>query len=1096
MPVTEAELAQVRRIHLPSVELSRLEAGYLRVEHVATPSLIVAGVAASLRTFKGKVRRIQVTLNSGQLLIAGAGIEEDLFAAAVFELEASDFGLDGDMLFFSRRHRWQKHPNLPPTDLLAYRNVVRESWSSGLTLVAETTDNNGRSITKGLRPPQIGALHSLAAHWTVEGGAALVVMPTGTGKTEVMLASIIMQQPQRALVLVPSDSLRIQTFEKVRTLGVLPDSPILAVQCRRPIAGLLEHAPADENAIAVMQVCNVVVSTVAMLAALPTLLLRRLLAEFDVVYFDEAHHLPAGTWLRIKDNLKSQRIVQFTATPFRFDGLRIPGRIIYNFPLRIAQKQGYFRPIKFLEVNETDAQVADREIANRAVEQWRLDTAAGLNHLILARAETKERADSLFSTIYSPLFPDLNPIVIHTGIPGRREKLKAIKEGRHKVVVCVDMFGEGYDLPSLKIAAMHEVHGSLAITLQFTGRFTRSGENIGSATLIANIADVKVNEAIEDLYAEDADWNELIPALSSKAIQSEMDFAAFLSGMSHDRDHGDGSFDLNILRPKTSTVIYNAATFNYRAFRKGLKKGTMVEHSWPSTDRRLLVFVTKTKPPIDWAIIKETTNEVWDIFVLHYDAVRQLLFIHSSQKGTLHGDIAKAVSGDNAQLVSGERMFRAFHGVQRLVFHNVGLYGRGSLRFRMYTGLDVGEAISPTQQLGSTKSNLFAVGYENGQRVSVGASQKGRVWAMSSSSIPDWQAWCGAVADKIRDDRIGTNAFLQHTLVPQEIIELPSDEVLSLLLPDEWFGVFEENARVLAAGLEIPLIQLGISSWTRVDSRLLKFTVAWDGDATAEFEIRWGVTGSELGISQVAGPSVEIRHEASSASLASFFQENPPVLFLMDGSEIRGRLYFKRPDAVQFTYARESIKQVEWGATPITVESKWRNGEQRASSVQGHFLGVLLTLNNSFVIDDDGSGESADIVEIEERGTDVMIKFFHCKFSGSDDAGSRAKDLYEVCGQAVRSARWVERPESLLRHLEKRESRLNGRPTRFEKGTIKELRALRKRLSHRRSKFEIAIVQPGLSAGSLSADHSAILGAADNYVREFTGRALVVYGSA
>ena len=41
----------------------------------------------------------------------------------------------------------------------------------------------------GLREPQIGALHAVLAHWTTRSTSpATVVMPTGTGKTETMLA--------------------------------------------------------------------------------------------------------------------------------------------------------------------------------------------------------------------------------------------------------------------------------------------------------------------------------------------------------------------------------------------------------------------------------------------------------------------------------------------------------------------------------------------------------------------------------------------------------------------------------------------------------------------------------------------------------------------------------------------------------------------------------------------------------------------------------------------------------------------------------------------------------------------------------------------
>src|SRR5205807_1975760 len=102
------------------------------------------------------------------------------------------------------------------------------------------------------------------------------------------------------------------------------------------------------------------------------------------------------SWERVHERLGMHRIVQFTATPFRMDGRRVPGRIIYQFPLRLAQQEGYFRPIKFLEVDESDQNEADRLIAARAVEQLRIDRANGLAHILLARADTREKARKLY----------------------------------------------------------------------------------------------------------------------------------------------------------------------------------------------------------------------------------------------------------------------------------------------------------------------------------------------------------------------------------------------------------------------------------------------------------------------------------------------------------------------------------------------------------------------------------------------------------------------------------------------------------------------------------------------------------------------------
>ena len=79
--------------------------------------------------------------------------------------------------------------------------------------------------------------------------------------------------------------------------------------------------------------------------------------------------------------------------------------------------------------------------------------------------------------------------------------VEAIKNGRHKVIVCVDMFGEGFDLPALKIAALHTVHKSLGVTLQFIGRFARTAAGVGPAIIGLNHRqqECRLSEAILEL---------------------------------------------------------------------------------------------------------------------------------------------------------------------------------------------------------------------------------------------------------------------------------------------------------------------------------------------------------------------------------------------------------------------------------------------------------------------------------------------------------------------------------------------------------------------------------------------------------------------
>lgn len=1098
MSVTEADVQVVNEISLPPHWSLDLKGRSLICSHLAFERNDSSCRASVLQTYRGNVSRLQVVLHSGEtVLIETQQRAVDLFEANDFILSCDDLTIADGQLCPLKKVQWVKHPFLPngaPNDI--YR-LARESWHDSPSFVEETRNSSQQILRRGLRPPQKGALHAVAAHWSVSAKPGVVVMPTGTGKTEVMLACMLMRQPVRLLVLVPSDALRRQTYVKFCHLGLLYELGAIPASALRPVVGRLEQAPSTED-LPVIRSCNVVVSTVAVLQGMPNEQLRTFLSEFDTVFFDEAHHVPAQSWERVFENLGNQRVLQFTATPFRLDGRRIPGRIVYNFPLRLAQEQGYFKTIRFSEAFALDAATADLQIADLAVSRLREDLSSGFNHILLARAETTQRAEQLFNEIYLPRYPEFSPVLIHSKVKGHKRLLEAVKSGQHKIVICVDMFGEGVDVPSLKIAALHDPYRSLGITLQFTGRFTRDANGIGQATVVANIADPRVSDAVEDLCAEDSDWNEIIPELSSRAIQSQVDFSDFLAAMERSTKGDEELFDLNVLRPKTSTVIFRTRTFSPAKFRKAVKKNSTVEREWRSRDKDLLIFVTRSKCQIEWATIREATDEIWNIYVLAFDEQKELLFIHSSQKGTLHHELAKAVGGEDAMLISGEKMFRVFSGLNRLIFHNIGLYNRGTrLRFRMYTGLDVGEAINPAVQAGATKSNLFAVGYDSGERISVGASDKGRIWSMSSSSIPDWRAWCQRVASKILDDSISASAFLTHTLIPKEASYLPAKELLSACFPIEWYSCEMEHASLIEDGEIRSLHSLGISKCYVADARCVMLEIGFEGGAPVTFKLSWGPREGQFTVDRVAGTRISVRAAGDELNLEEFFREHPPTVFFVDGSELTGPRMLEAGQTLEHTFDLDRIIVADWSGVDIRVESKWKTGVCRPQSIQAKLLNTLTLQDNMVVFDDDDAGEVADIVEIVDRGNEVICRFYHCKYSGGDDAGRRVNDLYEVCGQAVRSVRWTTDPNHLLGHLLDREKPdlLNGRGTRFEKGDVRCLVNLKKRLRKVRFHYEFFVVQPGIAKSTITPALSAVLGAANAFVLDTTGSHLTLLAS-
>jgi superfamily II DNA or RNA helicase len=221
------------------------------------------------------------------------------------------------------------------------------------------------------------------------------------------------------------------------------------------------------------------------------------------LFIDEVHHIKAPTRDAFKVRFAGKPILQFTATPFRNDGKLVDGKPIFTYPLRKAQAEGYFRPIRFKPIVEGFTALADVQIAAKAVEQLRSDLASGLDHLVMARTDDIKRATDVHS-IYKVAAPDLNPLPLHSRLTRAEANhaLNAIRTRKSRIIVCVDMLGEGFDLPQLKIAAIHDVHKSLAITLQFIVRFTRTLNEVGDATAIANIAAPGVEGSLRSLLSD------------------------------------------------------------------------------------------------------------------------------------------------------------------------------------------------------------------------------------------------------------------------------------------------------------------------------------------------------------------------------------------------------------------------------------------------------------------------------------------------------------------------------------------------------------------------------------------------------------------
>lgn len=938
---------------------------------------------------------------------------------------------------------------------------------------------------RGLRTPQLGAVHSVLGYWASSPSQpATVVMPTGTGKTDTMIALFAAARLQRLLVIVPTDALRTQLARKFETYGVLLAAGVLSEPVMRPVVGTVEHAfGSTDEAVEFAKRCNVIVSTVSALSASSEDIRRALVDECSHLFVDEAHHLAAAQWGGIRDYFAGRYVVQFTATPFRADGRHIGGRLIFAFPLREAQRQGYFSKIDYIPI--TDFADPDSSIARAAVDRLKADLAADFDHLLMARVKTIRRADEVIA-LYQAIAPELQPVKIHSGEtpPRRRAAFGAIERRDSRIIVCVDMLGEGYDLPSLKVAAIHDAHKTLPVTLQFIGRFARVViGKIGDASVVVSRPDPDYDESLRRLYADDADWNYIIRELAEAAVGAEQEVSDFEAGFGSSLPE---EVPIRALAPKMSTVVYHTtrAAWSPEAAAEVFGEDRLLTSSVAvNRQKNLAWFVTEERSPIRWGSLKTVEEIAHHLYVLYWDSERGLLYINSSNTDGVYKTLAEAVCGEDTEIIKGEVVYRVMAKVNRLVPTNVGLIDVRSRarRFSLHVGADVTEGFPTSEAQTKTKTNIFAYGYEDGGPVSFGGSLKGRVWSYRAAhSLLEWADWCDGVGQKLTDDSISVDAVMKDFIRPQLVRERPKLVLLSVDWPYELYTNTTDETLVEYNGSACTFVEAELDVTDHKTEGPVLFSVVapkWSADYEAMF--------TADGVSyRAVGTEAYLVNSKNKYPLSGLLTELGLKFYFEDETTIEHGGFLLRPPRNTPPFRKEKLSVLDWADVDIRKESQ--GAERDEASIQYRVVKHLLAEREwDVVIDDDGSGEAADVVALAVDDDGLLIKLVHCKFSSESEPGGRVADLYEVCGQAHKSVRWKRAPD-LIEHLIRRERNRQAKYGRvgFETGDEAKLRSLEYRVRALRSRLEIAVAQPGLSAARVSDSQLQLLACTEVYLHE------------
>lgn len=983
-------------------------------------------------------------------------------------------------------------PDVDVDQFLSDHEGVLASWSAGIRF----HQGQPASDARGFRRPQLGALHAVLAHWsTGSTEPATVVLPTGSGKSDTMIALLIAARLQRLLVIVPSDALRNQLADQFESLGVLARIEVLPGDAQSPSVGRVTGRPGTlAETAAFFEAAQVIISTPHALTAAPTDATRALYEACDAVFFDEAHHVQASTWTRIRNSFSGKKIVQFTATPFREDGQHIQGRFVYVFPLRQAQADRIYGKINYASVY--DLSDPDRAIARRATEVLDRDLAQGHDHLLMARCRSRADAERVHA-LYRSVAPGHNPVILHSAMSRRRqqEALRAVWTRQSRVIVCVDMLGEGFDLPQLKIAALHDPKRSLAPTLQFTGRFARVAAGTGDATVVASRTDRMYDRRLARLYGEDADWNLLIAEIADAATLKQESVSRF----EQDFNDAEARVATRAVSPKMSTVVYRTTCEEWspEAALEVFDPEDIITNPLPINHvANVMWFVMRSRSPVPWLEGTGIEDVAHALYVLHWDRGRGLLFINHSANEGVNTGLAKAVAGNDVQLIKGEQVFRAMGGMTRPIPTNVGvldIYSRAR-RFSMYAGSNVTDGLPASEEATKVQTNMFAVGFRDGERASVGVSLKGRIWSyLVADTILDWIGWCRELGERLLDERIDVREVKRNFIRPEVLSAWPEAVPLGAEWPMDLLISPPESLRVTIGDTMASLADIDlVVEPHRTEDGHVRLTLRVD-DSTAQYDI---VLDSEGMRPRAVSAEATFETQRRTSPGTEFLTRYCPIILLGGDGVVSPPGVLYRPNRQIPPLDRAELTPISWRGVKLNRESRGQSKDP--ATVQGRTLAWLLEKDWQFVLDDDGTGEVADLValRVEERSLEVLLA--HCKFAHGGTVNARLDDLYELCGQAQKSAAWRRHPESMIRRLLARErSRVSrGRLSGFEVGTPEDLlRLLHEQLPSLDVDLEIALAQPGLSRSRASTQQLELLAAVKTYVRETSAARLTILTS-
>jgi hypothetical protein len=501
---------------------------------------------------------------------------------------------------------------------------------------------------------------------------------------------------------------------------------------------------------------------------------------------------------------------------------------------------------------------------------------------------------------------------------------------------------------------------------------------------------------------------------------------------------------------------------------------------------------------VTWGDFQNVFDTIYELLIIRWDKEAGALFLFSSDYDALRSEkMAQAITDESTTLVSGPPIFNILNNVELPLVKSLGSSRVGAISFTSYFGPNVTEGLASIEKAESSLNNLACLGYEEGERVLWGATQRrGKVWQQRSGSIADWINWSASTWRKVTSENKTESNIVRDFLRPERLHALYGSPPIAVQWGEQAQMRFNDRQFVVYGDIEIPVFAVDLEVAETTANGAIAIRIVSD-ELASEYHLL--IDDSLPGGYQhkhVSGPPVLFRKGHDSAiALEEYLQKDPFLIRYADGT-YSYNCYHIPTNLNAGTYDRGRLEAWDWRGIPLQQESMHKQGDRATIQYRTY---EHIRDQYDLIFNDDGSGEAADLVCLKDLDEmSIRLTLVHCKGAHGGKISQDIRNFYTVCGQAQKSITAKHAGLPTLYHDLKRRQEQWARQgyTRFLKGDMKKLSYFKEKARKAALDFEVILVQPGASITSVTNDALRLVATTELYLVKTTQAAVRVVLSA